>query len=221
MEQNKQYFRYLMLFYFHKRKNATQTKEKIRAVYGEDAVSERVCQNRFVEFRASDTCEDGKRSGRPLVADDDQIKTLIENNPHYTTRDIAQIVNVSQKTVVNRLHTLGYVSRYDIWAPHNLTEKHLMDRISICDSLLKRNENNPFLKRIVTGDEKWIVYKNVERKRSWGKRDEPPQTTPKQTIHTKKSYCAFGGIGKESYIMNCFHKIKQLIRRSTVPNCTS
>ncbi|EZA62154.1 Histone-lysine N-methyltransferase SETMAR, partial [Ooceraea biroi] len=116
MEQNKQYFRYLMLFYFHKGKNATQTKEKICAVYGEDAVSERVCQNRFVEFRASDTtCEDGKRSGRPLVADDDQIKTLIENNPHYTTRDIAQIVNVSQKTVVNR-YTLGYVScnRYGV-----------------------------------------------------------------------------------------------------------
>ncbi|XP_026826501.1 histone-lysine N-methyltransferase SETMAR-like [Ooceraea biroi] len=167
MEQNKQYFRYLMLFYFHKGKNATQTKEKICAVYGEDVVSERVCQNRFAEFRASDTtCEDGKRSGRPLVADDDQIKTVIENNPHYTTRDIAQIVNVSQKTVVNRLHTLGYVSRYDIWVPHNLTEKNLMDRISICDSLLKRNENNPFLKQIVTGDEKWIVYKNVERKRS-------------------------------------------------------
>jgi len=36
------------------------------------------------------------------------------------------------------------------------------------------NENDLFLKRIITGDEKWIVYINVERKRSWGKRYEPP-----------------------------------------------
>jgi len=46
-----------------------------------------------------------------------------------------------------------------------------MDRISICDSLLKRNENNPFLKQIITGDKKWIVYICVERKRSWAEND--------------------------------------------------
>jgi len=32
-------------FYFCKGKNATQTRKKICAVYGEDAVSEGVCQN--------------------------------------------------------------------------------------------------------------------------------------------------------------------------------
>lgn len=187
MEQNKQYFRCLMLFYFRKGKNATQAKKKICAVYGDDAVSERVCQNWFAKFRAGDTtCEDGERLGRPLVADDNQIRTLIENNHHYTTREIAEIINVSHQTVANHLHTLGYVSRYDIWVPHNLSEKNLMDRISICDLLLKRNENVPFLKRMITGDEKWIVYNNVERKRSWGKRDKLPQTTPKQNIHAKK-----------------------------------
>jgi len=41
-----------------------------------------------------------------------------------------------------------------------------MDRISICDLLLKRNENCPFLKWMIIGDEKWIVYNNVQRKRS-------------------------------------------------------
>jgi len=29
-----------------------------------------------------------------------------------------------------------------------------MDRISICDSLYKRNEETPFFKQVVTGDEK-------------------------------------------------------------------
>ncbi|GFW66536.1 histone-lysine N-methyltransferase SETMAR [Trichonephila clavipes] len=29
------------------------------------------------------------------------------------------------------------------------------------ESLLKRHENDPFLKRIITGDEKWVVYKKL------------------------------------------------------------
>jgi len=61
-----------------------------------------------------------------------------------------------------------------------------MDRFSICDLLLKRNENCPFFKRMITGDEKWIVYNNVQRKRSWEKKDKLPQTTLKQNIHAKK-----------------------------------
>ena len=36
------------------------------------------------------------------------------------------------------------------------------------------------------GDEKWILYNNVELKRSWGKRNEPPPTTPKAGLHPKK-----------------------------------
>jgi len=45
--------------------------KKICAVYGEDAVSEHVCQNWFAKFRADNTCEDRERSDRPLVVDDD------------------------------------------------------------------------------------------------------------------------------------------------------
>ena len=52
---------------------------------------------------------------------------------------------------------------------------------------LKRNELDLFLKRIITGDEKWIVYNNVVRKRSSSKRDEPPQTTLKAKLHQKKN----------------------------------
>ena len=36
------------------------------------------------------------------------------------------------------------------------------------------------------GNEKWILYSNVEWKRSWGKRSEPPPTTPKASFHPKK-----------------------------------
>ena len=120
--------------------------------------------------------------GRPVEVDSDQIKTLIENNQRYTMREIANILKISKSSAENHLHQLGYVNRFDVWVPHKLSKKTLLDRISSCDSLLKRNENVPFLKQIVTGDEKWILYNNVEWKRSWGKRNEPPPTTPKAGI---------------------------------------
>ena len=52
--------------------------------------------------------------------------------------------------------------------------------------LFKRNQSDPFLKKMITADEKWIVYNNVQRKRSWSKPGEPPQTTSKADIHQKK-----------------------------------
>ena len=53
-------------------------------------------------------------------------------------------------------------------------------------SLLKRNKNVPFKKQIVTRDEQWILYNNVEWKRLWGKQNEPPPTTPKASLHPRK-----------------------------------
>jgi len=56
----------------------------------------------------------------------------------------------------------------------------MMDRINICDTLLKRNEIEPFLKRMITGDEKWITYDNLTRKRkSWIKKGEKAQAIAK------------------------------------------
>ena len=42
------------------------------------------------------------------------------------------------------------------------------------------------MKQVVSGDKKWIIYNNVERKRSWGKRNEPPLPTSKASLHPKK-----------------------------------
>ena len=41
------------------------------------------------------------------------------------------------------------------------------------------------IERIITGDEKWIVYININGKRSWSKDDEPAQTISKADLHKK------------------------------------
>ena len=115
--------------------------------------------------------------------DDDKIKAMIENNRRSTTREISEKLNISYTCVQRHLKQLGYVNKLDIWVPHKLNEIQLTKRISICDTLLKRIETDPFLKRIITSDEKWVVYDNVVRKRSWSKRDEPAQSTSIADIH--------------------------------------
>ncbi|GFV69132.1 hypothetical protein TNCV_4490801 [Trichonephila clavipes] len=55
----------------------------------------------------------------------------------------------------------------------------MMDRIYICEALAKRNETDPFRKRIVTGDEKQVTYYNTVGKRSWSKCGEAAQTVVK------------------------------------------
>ena len=44
MEEDMQYFQRIMLYYFKKSKNATETQKKIYAVYGEGAVTDQLCQ---------------------------------------------------------------------------------------------------------------------------------------------------------------------------------
>ena len=53
-------------------------------------------------------------------------------------------------------------------------------------TLVKRNQNDPFLKRIITGNEKWVLYNTVKRKRSWGQKCDKPLPTPKAGLHPKK-----------------------------------
>jgi histone-lysine N-methyltransferase SETMAR len=118
------------VFYFKRGKKATQTQGNICAMYGEDAVNERTCRKWFARFRAGNFyLDDAPRSGRQAEVDDDQIKTLIENNPRNTTRVIAEILKISQTAFVEQLQELGYESRLDV-----------------CDSLYKRNENDQFFK---------------------------------------------------------------------------
>ena len=65
-------------------------------------------------------------------------------------------------------------------------------------SLLKCNKNVPFLKQIVTGNEKCKPYNNMDWKRWWGEQNEPPPTTPKASLHPEKVMLWIWWTGRES-----------------------
>ena len=100
MENQKEHYRHILLFYFRKEKNASQTRKKLRAVYGDEALKERQCQNCFDKFRSGDfSLEDEKRSGRPVEVDDDLIEAIIDSDRHSTTLRL-------QKSFMYRVHAL-------------------------------------------------------------------------------------------------------------------
>ena len=77
MEEIRQHFQPIMLYYFQKGKNATETQKKICAVYGGGTLTDQMCQKWFVKFRAGDfLLEDAPQLEKPVEADSDQIKTL-------------------------------------------------------------------------------------------------------------------------------------------------
>ncbi|XP_076235874.1 histone-lysine N-methyltransferase SETMAR-like [Calliopsis andreniformis] len=87
------HFRYILLFYFRKEKNARQA----------------CCQRWFKKFRAGDfDLNDTPRSGRPTEVDDDKIKAIIELNQRYTTREIVETLNICYSSVHHHLKKLGY-----------------------------------------------------------------------------------------------------------------
>ncbi|KAJ0178922.1 hypothetical protein K1T71_005697 [Dendrolimus kikuchii] len=90
----------------------------------------------------------------------------MEQDWHISSYDVAGELGIDHKTVLAHLKKAGYTKKLDIWVPHELTERNLMNRVLICDSLLRRNETEPFLKKLITGDEKWIMYDKKVRKRS-------------------------------------------------------
>ena len=88
---------------------------------------------------------------------------------------IAQHLRLQRSSVypIKKLKQLCYVKKLDLLISHQLKEIHLTQRFCNCDSLLKFNEINPFQKRLITGDEKWIVYnKLIGKYLGWNKMNQ-------------------------------------------------
>jgi len=117
-------------------------------------------------------------SGRPITEKSDEIMVKVERDKNMSTVEIARELGIDHKTILNHLHKAGYKKKLDVWVPHELSVRNMMDRINICDTLLKRNEIEPFLKRMIIGNEKWITY-DPTKKRSWIRKGEKVQAIAK------------------------------------------
>ncbi|GFX72481.1 histone-lysine N-methyltransferase SETMAR [Trichonephila clavipes] len=177
MEVNKGKIRYILQFFFDKGGNARQAPKIVNGkLYGADTVTANYMQIWFHRFRSGIfDVKVAPRTGKPVIENVDKITEIIEVDRHVSSCSIAEELKTDHKTVLNHLRKVGLKKKLDVWVPHQLTPKNMKDRIFICEAMVKRNEIDPFLKRMVTGDEKWVPYDNIVRKRSWSKLSEAAQ----------------------------------------------
>ena len=124
-------------------------------MYGEEVLKDRQCRNWFNKFRSGEfSLKEEQRSGQPNEVDDNQIKAIIKSDHHVTVREIVKMLKIPKSTIELHIQRLRLVKKLDIWIPHELKGINLAKRISACDLYLKRNEVDPFFKRIITGHEK-------------------------------------------------------------------
>ena len=175
---------------------AAEIHRQLTEVYGESVMSEgkvrQWCRS-FKEGRSNVHDED--RSGRPSVASENLVERIdvkIRENRRFTITELSEQFPEVSRTVLYELVTkeLQYRKVCARWVPKMLTETHKQKRMQSARLILERYERDgdEFLSHIVTGDETWIAYSNVETKRrsmQWRHSDSPKPKKFMQT-HGKK-----------------------------------
>ena len=64
------------------------------------------------------------RSRRPSMFDEYRLNTLIHNDPHQCSRELANMMNCDHSTIVRHLRSMGKVQISGVWAPHAINQNH-------------------------------------------------------------------------------------------------
>ena len=131
----------------------------LREIYGEHSTSIATCKEWFCRFRNGQYDTKDKEHGKPQKQfEDKDLRMLLDEDSCQTQSDLAAALNVTQKCISKRIEVLEMIRKLGNWVPHELTERSIERRKTICDVLLQRHKRKSFLHRIITGDEKSIHY---------------------------------------------------------------
>ena len=159
---------WIVLFQFKLGQKAAETARDINDTFGPRTTNERVAQRWFKKFcNGDESRKDEDDRGRPTAVNNKRLKALIEADPRKTTREVAVELEVNHSTVVRHLKQIGKSKKLDKWVPHELNNNRKNRRFEVSSTLVLRNKNDPFLERIVTHDDKWILYDNRRRSAQW------------------------------------------------------
>ena len=175
MNTPKRDFRLLMLHENKLGHNASETSTNINRAWGEGSTSDRTVRRWFQKFRSGDENLEDEGRERACSLDNEKLQAVVEQNPHVSVRKMTQTLGVSTATVSRHLQSIGKVKKS--------INGSLMSSMSIKNL---RNTNDPFLDRIVTCDEKWILYDNRKRSVLWLDRDESPKHFPNPKLHQQR-----------------------------------
>ena len=126
--------------------------------FGSGTANEWTVQRWFKKFCKGDqNLEDEEHSGQPSEVDNYQLRAIVEADP---AREVAKELSVFHSIVIQHSKQTGKVRKLDKGVPHDLTAIQKNHCFKVLSSLILHNNNEPFLSRIVSYVEKWILYDN-------------------------------------------------------------
>ena len=163
------YLREVLIFCFHLKKAAAEAHRMLPSTYGEAILSEITCPEWFQRFKNSDfDVEDRHRGGKEKIFKDSESEALLAEDSCQTQEELAESLGATQKAISKRLKGMGMIQMQGNWVPYELKPRDVERRFFACEQLLQRQNRKGFLRRIVTGYEKWIYYDNPKLRKSWG-----------------------------------------------------
>ena len=111
--------------------------------------------------------EDEERPGQPKKFEDEELEALLDEDCCQTQEELAESLEVTQAAISKRLKAAEKIQKQGNWVPHELKPRDVERRFCMSEMLLEDHKKKSFLHRIVTGDEKWILYDNPKRKKSY------------------------------------------------------
>lgn len=141
----------------------------------------------FRKFKqGNNNFERKKGSGRYETFDDNELKELVDSSPHLTLQEYGDILEVSKSAISKRMKLLNYTSKRTFWVPHDLSVNNINKRKEMCIQLIEMNKINPFLKRLMTSDESYVLYETPHHRNEWSLKGLKPSSFPKGGLHPKK-----------------------------------
>ncbi|GFX80052.1 histone-lysine N-methyltransferase SETMAR [Trichonephila clavipes] len=123
------------------------------------------------------------------------LRAQVKSNPCQTNEELSNALNQPWSTIQEHLQHIGQTNRAYVWVPHNLSEENRANRSTTCNVLLQRYNTEQFFNRLITAEEKWVLYDNPKRKRQWLSLNEPTRRTAKPGLHPKQAIlCVRWGI---------------------------
>src|SRR5689334_21431872 len=108
MEDQKLLIRAALLYDFKQGKSAAESHRTIISVFGEESISDRQCRTWFQRFQSGNEClKDEPRGRHPPEVSNKDLLVEIENHPTLTTRELAELFDVSHSAIEKHLHQLG------------------------------------------------------------------------------------------------------------------
>lgn len=172
--------------------SAAEIHRQLCQVYGENIITEAAVRQWCIMFKnGRTTVHDEERSGRPSVVTDElicRVDARVRANRRFTLTELAQEFPEISRSVLHVIVTdkLGYHKFCARWVPKMLTDDLRTKRVVSSLTFLERyrEQGDEFLNHIVTGDETWVSYVNVETKKQsmqWG-HTRSPNAGPRKFI---------------------------------------